>query len=947
MSTTDKGQERKVLSIDYDERDEAKKAAGKLANGENALGFDKELKTWYAKPGADLEKLKKWFPENKTRASQPPTDPRDEFADALVSAGFEIDGLPAMDGKKHRVRVDGDKSGQKSGVYQAYLDGRPAGWYQNHREHSEPVKWISSGQRIDPAELTQLRAEAAQKLQEREIKQAIQYDHNAHRSSQAHSLMPDATGNEPYLANKGVKAFPGVKVDKQGRVVVPLHNTDSEIRSLQRINETGFKSLKKNAQKTGNYFVVGGELKNGEPVLYAEGYSTAASISEATKRPVVMTVDAGNLPKVAESLKDRYPDSQHVVLGDDDRYKETNKGRDKALEAAAITNGVAQFPKFSNPKEGLTDFNDLHKAEGLNAVKEQVEAVIANNQIKVETMNEDVNAKPQTVKEQTNPGAVVTPKFEQEMDAALNMQFPPELDNNADFADYMDYANNKTQSTPAKTQNSENELQQIRKPETSRIAEREVEALNVAPAAVAIDDVEDKKPAPAAVAIDDVEDKKTAPAAVDIENSIEPYVEQQKSQTADNDVREWLNTRRVSAAEMIAEDNAREKRHAASIQPESLENESVNKQPKPQQQEEYFSEEKHKPVIPDRVAKSYTQVEDRFYFQGRPDSLAFVDKGAKLQTKISNAQVAGSLVEIAEARGWEEIQLKGTPEFRREAWLQATARGMTAKGYSPKEEDLARLKEVSAKAKVNEVAAGKVSEGEKQPVSTSKASNTESNVSQEASAKSASENTTATKKERPVQLDSTDDKAEKTNPLEGVLKEHGKAPFDFKKDNKENYYVKLENGDGQEKVHWGLDLERAIDDSGVQKGDKVELARTGRKEVIVEEKVKDKDGQVVGVKEIATHRNTWEIKADAIRDRDRPAAEVVKEHPDLINEIATVKLAEKFSQNMDDKSKAAFMDKVREKLANDVQQGKQAPEVKIKETRTTSKALDKQPEVER
>ncbi|MCK8373827.1 DUF5710 domain-containing protein, partial [Erwinia amylovora] len=492
--------ERKDLHIPYEERQEAKKAAGKLQNGENALSFDDESKVWYAKPGADLDKLKKWLPENRIK-EHTPTDPRDEFADALVSAGFEIDGLPAMDGKKHRVRVDGDKAGQKSGVYKAYLDGKPAGWYQNHREHSEPVKWVSSGQRMNADELTQLRLEAAQKLRERESQQQRKYDHNAQRVSLAHSLMPDATGNETYLANKGVKAFPGVKTDKQGRVVIPLQDADDNIRSIQRINDTGFKSLKKDAQKTGNYFVVGGDLKNGEPVLYAEGYSTAASISEATKRPVVMTVDAGNLPKVAETLKTRYPDSQHVILGDDDRYKETNKGREKATEAADLTGGIAQFPKFSNPREGLTDFNDLHKSEGLEAVRVQVEEAITTNQIKVETMSEKNNDAPQRVKEQSEPGAVITPKFEQEMDAYLSSRYESVREEN-DFSDYANYAA---------------AAQPEAKPAPAAVAIDAEPVAKPAPATVAIDAEPVTKPAPATVAIDAEPVTKPAPATVAID----------------------------------------------------------------------------------------------------------------------------------------------------------------------------------------------------------------------------------------------------------------------------------------------------------------------------------------------------------------------------------------------------------------------------------------------
>ncbi|HCI4627457.1 TPA: hypothetical protein NO917_005193, partial [Klebsiella variicola subsp. variicola] len=464
-------------------------------------------------------------------------------------------------------------------------------------------------------------------------------------------------------------------------------------------------------------------------------------------------------------------------------------------------------------------------------------------------------------------------------------------------------------------------------------------------ATVAIDAEPATKPAPATVAID----------AESVENSIEPYREQEKALTADDDVKAWLSDRRVSTADLIASDNERESRHAASMNVDGATTppESKKKNQQSEQPDDYFAEESHRPVMPERIAKAYTQIDDRYYFQGRPDSLAFVDKGEKLQTKISNAQVAGSLVEIAEARGWEEIQLKGTPDFKREAWLQATVRGMTAHGYTPKEADLIRLKELSDKTKINEVSNAAEAQAAKAPVSDSAASKAQSATSNNRTVDLAKESDSARQNAPSSSQTATENvkAAAKPaiNPLEGTLKEHGKAPFEFKEGRKENYFVKLESADGKENVHWGLDLERAIEKAEVQPGDKVELARTGKKEVIVKEEIKDDKGKVIAVEEKAAHRNTWEVKADAVRDKERPAAEVVREHPDLINEIATVKLAEKFSQGMDSKSRAAFMDGVREKLANDVQQGKQASEVKIKEERSSSqtKTVSKEPEIER
>ncbi|EBR0369985.1 hypothetical protein DN021_22985, partial [Salmonella enterica subsp. enterica serovar Enteritidis] len=401
-------QEKTYLAIPFEERKDAFRAAGKLPDGKNALGLDEDSKLWFANPGADLDKLKKWIPDTTRRAEPGETDPVIEFGQALEDAGFILDGEPQMDGKKHRVSTVDDRGGQKSGVYVGYLDGVPAGWYQDHRIHSEPQKWKATGNRIDPEAQAHLKAVAAQRKIERDQAQARQYDHNAHRSQQAASLMPDANGQEQYLVNKGVKAFPGVKTDKRGRVVIPLQNEKDEVRTLQRISGNGFKSLKKNGQKSGSYFVVGGELKNGDPILYAEGYSTSATISEATGRPVVMTVDAGNMPTVAAKLLEKYPDSQHVFLADDDRKNTANKGKEKAEQAATITNGIAQTPIFNNQEieKGFSDFNDLGQSRGLEVVREQVEATLN----KVATVD----------KVEENTGPVITDKFEREIDTALS-----------------------------------------------------------------------------------------------------------------------------------------------------------------------------------------------------------------------------------------------------------------------------------------------------------------------------------------------------------------------------------------------------------------------------------------------------------------------------------------------------------------------------------------------
>lgn len=881
------------LVVPFEEKDEAVKAAGKLPDGSNAITFDGDNKLWYAKPGADLSKVSQWAPDPaKANSTSAENDPQVEFARTLEAEGFVLDGLPEMDGRRHRVKTQDDKRGQRTGVYVGYLDGVPAGWYQDHRVHEDPVKWKATGQKLDHEAQAHLRAQALQRKMERQAKQERSYDHNARRAGQVYALMPDATPDQGYLQNKGVKPFPGAKMDKRGRLVLPLKNENDEVRTLQRIDRTGFKSLKKNGQKTGNYFVVGDrELQNGEPILYAEGYSTSASIAEATGRPVVMTVDAGNLPRVAEKLKDKYPASSHIVLGDDDRDNKVNKGREKAEEAAALTSGAFRVPEFNDQEKqaGLTDFNDLHQSRGLDAVREQVEQIVAQS-AKVENMSEEKN-------EKTND-PVISENFERYVNQGLNRE-------------------------------QEQDQERAQQPALEPV---EQEAEPVQEQAPEVDQEE--------AAADQQEG--------DGENSIEPHIEQKQESEADNDARQWLqSSRRQSLKDMLAEEEARTEARREQQDRENRQDPASLQVGKPApaapaaQQDDPFADQEQttfKPVVPEKVAKSYVEVEGKYYFAGRPDSLAFVDKGARLQTKLSNAQVAGSMVDIAESRGWTEIQVKGTQDFRREAWLEAASRGLEVRGYKPREEDLARLKKLTSERQPNEIEAREQADqprtNQGQPSRPRQQS--EAAKPREAASQSQGQAQEATQATQEPQA------SEPVNRLAGKVVEHGKAPYEHNKDNRESYYVTLENADGEKSTTWGVDLERAMEESGAKEGDTVELENQGRQPVTVNRPVKDEQGKVVRTEQINTHRNKWDVKAEALQDRERDAKELVREHPDLVNEVAAIKVAEKFSQKQfsNEADRERFMDKVRTQVAGNVSKGQQAPEVKLREERVTEKESD-------
>lgn len=198
------------------------------------------------------------------------------------------------------------------------------------------------------------------------------------------------TGESPYLARKGVQPH-GVRFTPNGWVLVPLRDAAGMLWNLQRIapvkpTDGGpDKLFLKGGRKSGLWHMVG-ELGTDPAgpavVLVAEGYATAASLHQATGRPVGVAFDAGNLSHVVKALRKLYPFAVIVVCGDDDvrTFARTgnNPGRDKATAAARSVRGLAVFPE-PLPENG-SDFNDLHQGAGPDAVRACIEPAIAAHQ---------------------------------------------------------------------------------------------------------------------------------------------------------------------------------------------------------------------------------------------------------------------------------------------------------------------------------------------------------------------------------------------------------------------------------------------------------------------------------------------------------------------------------------------------------------------------------------
>ena len=190
------------------------------------------------------------------------------------------------------------------------------------------------------------------------------------------------TGHSDYLIRKGVTAH-GVRFLSDGSILIPLCDETGKLWNVQTILPTApedgpEKRFLKNARKTGLWHWIGNPV-GASVLLVAEGYATAATLHEASGRPVAVAFDAGNLLHVCRRLDELTQSAKLLICGDDDRSTEARKGfnpgKAKAGKAARELQTIAVYP--AGLEDVGSDFNDLAKLKGLDAVRSIVEQGVA------------------------------------------------------------------------------------------------------------------------------------------------------------------------------------------------------------------------------------------------------------------------------------------------------------------------------------------------------------------------------------------------------------------------------------------------------------------------------------------------------------------------------------------------------------------------------------------
>ncbi|WP_225224123.1 zincin-like metallopeptidase domain-containing protein [Limnohabitans radicicola] len=771
---------------------------------------------------------------------------------------------------------------------------------------------------MDAATQAAKAAAAAQEQQERLSQQQS-------AASQAMQMWQNAQpeGEAAYLQRKGVGAH-GTRTSANGILLVPLVDEQGTLWNVQRIlpqklNNGTDKLFLKGGRKSGLFHVIGDMGSNAQqPILFAEGYATAASLHEATGWPTVVCLDAGNLVKVAKQFRRQNPQALIVVAGDDDlqtlTQKGVNPGRDKATLAAQQASGALAFPQRLAPQS--SDFNDLvaqygqeaghsliraslhvgltQYAEGAQPWVELSEGQIRQAQDALGSLerqglvsvasNLTPNRAPETTVEPTDaspqaqtfdaprPGAVEQPP--------LQASEPPQ-----DLS--------TTVSVPAAPLGEG--ILAISKPNP---ASQNPETTN--PAGIPPEQFGPASVTPSAV-----------PGSADALSVVAPVVPPAAAVAPAprpdpiNDLNlQALQAKRARDAQQVQQEmghGAQPQNQAGdtAVEPGPLPGmNSVSGTAPVQETGQDTHPYQELRALRERLSKEFQyDGAGKYYYRQGKQELAFEDKGGKFDTPHHSPEIAAAIAQLAHAKGWKQMHLSGTPEFRREMWLQASLMGLKVIGYEPQAIDHVRLAErrqllakdqppqAASKTTINSVAATlapnpEVGSASTMPTPTTFPPTPSAPTVKATPAPALLSGAAAKQLDAQLRAVLTQNGANEPQAIEmtlgklysqvqsprvylGQLLEHGAAPYKFDPKEQDSYFIKLQSKSGVQTV-WGVDLPRALNEMSANGesaiGQDILLTFQGLKKVQALLPQKDASGLPAGEQWELVDRNTWFVQ---------------------------------------------------------------------------------------
>lgn len=313
-------------------------------------------------------------------------------------------------------------------------------------------------------------------------------------------------------------------------------------------------------------------------------------------------------------------------------------------------------------------------------------------------------------------------------------------------------------------------------------------------------------------------------------------------------------------------------------------------------------------VVANDTEKDGRNGEARLYADERGEYLAFKVTEDRLVTRLEAAEVIRDMISVAQHRGWDALQVRGSAEFRREAWLEAGARGIEVQGYQPTHFDRQSL---SDRREVWNRAHPRAHEG-------------------------------------PSVASDRSDRSERFDydkGVEGRLIEVGRAPYRNRNDAEPSTYVAIELDNGRQHQVWGVGLERATVDSNAKPGDRIHLRRDGVEQVTKEIKVVDAANGQTRTERRQVPRNRWRVTAEKFRTADRQA---VARDPDLVAAQSQMVNAERMLERVfpeDERARHSIREAVKERIAQHLETGHSFARAKVVEPVQDRHQLDGNKEI--
>lgn len=487
-----------------------------------------------------------------------------------------------------------------------------------------------------------------------------------------------ASLSHPYLAAKGITnpdAIAGLRQnvykDNDNLIIPVLY--ENEIVNLQSINQDGGKRFLAGGQVQGAYAFIGkADDVEKVGVIMAEGYATAASIYEATGKPVIIAFDAGNMVAVAERLAQKLPQNVPVVIAVDNDASQT--GIKKARQAAALLGdrATAIQPEFSmtliqqyQKGKGVdekgrpplpSDFNDLHQLAGLEAVRQSFAEGV--NLV----LNPD-NSQDQAIIDELAEWHERIVKANDSRPEPENLENPMNPENKDNI-----------QTTSSNTTNSieyEGRTQTVNKPVYRESDFKHYELHD------ATTDIMYLRKTPEEIQQD-----------LDKEGTLKFY----EGITHDGQRVTFYKTEQGWEAP-LKDEFIQEKNKKGQTSTRSESEFTAPKFDRPSETEpnarKVVLDLQYR--IPDNIKTRYHSVGGKFYSVSDHKTVLFEDKGKELKTALSDPQTVKDMLEVVKAKGWDSIKLSGSKDFRQAMFIEAAAQGIRTSGYNPTAADLQRV----------------------------------------------------------------------------------------------------------------------------------------------------------------------------------------------------------------------------------------------------------------